>query len=206
MYLKMSTPDERSINKRPVVGFYDFVFISIGILCLSLTLPVLFRWFEFAQTKRWAVGTTLFVGIAALFLYARRPNAIRDRVAPCLDIYDFFLIGSVWFFANATLHNFVRWGGWNQTPHRMLIVFTLGFITLLAAFCLFTRGSSQRLVLAFFFLSFMGFVDGAWKFTTGTASPKWLISVPREYAYGSFVFAVVFLFAGLITVGLKKRG
>ncbi len=194
------------MDKRPMVGFYDFVFMSIGFLCSSLTLPVLFRWFEFTETRKWAVGVTFFVGDAALVLFVKRPDALRDRVAARIDLYDFILMVSIWFFANSTLRNFVRWGEWNMTTHRMLIVFTLGFITLLSAFCLFTRGPSRRLVFAFFFLSFMGLTDGVWKFTTGTASPDWLIPVPSEYAYGSFVFAGCFLFAGLVAVGLKKRG
>ena len=168
---KMSTPDDRSMNKRPLVGFYDFVFMSIGFLCLSLTLPVLYQWFEFTETKRRVVAVIFFVGDTALFLFAKRPDALRDRVATRIDLRDFVLIGSFWFFANSTLRNFVRWGEWNMTTHRMLIVFTLGFIALLSAFCLFTRGSSQRLVFPFFFLSFVGLSDGVWKFTTGT-TPK----------------------------------
>ena len=165
------TTDDRSMNKRPLVGFCDLVFISIGFLCLSLTLPVLFRWFEFTETRKWVVGVTFCAGNGALFLFAKRPDALRDRVATRTDLHDFILIGSIWFFANHTLRNFVRWGERNMTTHRMLIVFTLGFITLLSAFCLFTRGSSQRLVFTFFFLSFMGLSDGVWKFTTGT-TPK----------------------------------
>ena len=92
-----------------------------------------------------------------------------------------------------------------MTKHKMLIVFTLGCLTLLSIFCLFTRGSSNGLVFTFFFLSFIGLSDGVWKFTTGT-TPKWQIPIPKEYAYGSFAFARFFLFAWLIALGLKKRG
>ena len=193
------------MHQRPILGFYDFVFMSIAFLCLSLALPVLPRWFEFTETRKWVVGASFCLGVVALFLLAKRPDALRDQFATRLDLYDFVLLGSIWFFANSTLRNFVRWGEWNMTKHKMLIVFTLGFITLLSIFCLFTRGSSDRLVFTFFFLSFMGLSDGVWKFTTGT-TPKWLIPIPKEYAYGSFAFAGFFLLAWLIALGLKKRG
>jgi hypothetical protein len=53
-------------------------------------------------------------------------------------------------------------------------------------------------------LGFIGLADGLWKFTTET-TPKWPIPVPREYAYGSFVFAGIFLIAGLVAMKLQKN-
>src|SRR5580765_1515271 len=85
------------MNRRPILGFYDCVFMSIALLCLILTLPVLFRWFEFTETRKWVVGATLCVGNIALFFLAKRPNALRDPVATRIDLYDLLLVVSIGF-------------------------------------------------------------------------------------------------------------
>jgi hypothetical protein len=186
--------------------------VVASTLCLTLTTPVMFRWLELAETRRWAVTLTFCLGLGATFCLIQRPKWLTRNLRSQVGLYDALLVAAAWFFARQAVRSAGRWGGWEMSAHRMMLVVVLGGLSLFAAFCLLQRATLwevegwQKVANTTFLLAFGGFLQGSWILFAGTSSPKAVTAVPRQYALGSFLFGAGCLVAGWLTSRLAKRG
>ncbi len=210
--LTVLTPMLNGIGERRLFEFLDFVDTTTAARFRAwLTTPVMFRWLELAEARRWVVTLTFCTGLAATFCLVRQPRWLPRDWRSQVGLYDAVLIAAAWFFARQAVRSAVRWGGWEMSAHRMIVVAVLGGLSLFAALCLRQRTTLwgaegwQKVAFAAFLLALLGFLQGTWILFAGTSSPEAVTPVPREYALGSFLFGLSCLVAGWLTSRLGKR-
>jgi hypothetical protein len=142
------------------LDFYDYLLWTVGLLLLTLTVPVLPRWLGMGGQRKLVVAVTFFLGAMAFWAACFRPRVLRDNPTEHIDLFDGFMVASGLFFATVTCRIYLRWFHLGMTPHKMTIVAVHAFASLFAFYCIIDRGGLGKFAAICFFTGAFFLVPG----------------------------------------------
>jgi len=195
----------RSVMRRRL-DFYDFLFGSVGLLFLTLTVPLLPHWIELPWQRKVVISLLFLIGAVACWMLLNRPGFLKDNPSERADVFDFIIAGAGCLFAFATWGQAIRCAHGAASSHRLIIVSVLGFLLLFSAYCLVQRGGLKSLRDFCFILSGLSFLEWVWQLSGGPASPKspW-IHVSREVSYIPLLLGLILFIIGFVVNSIHRR-
>lgn len=191
---------------RRKLNVHDWWLATVGVLFLTLTVPVLSRWVEMTGGRKLIVTALFFSGLAAMWMLIRRPRMLTDAATSRIDLCDVIMALIGCFFAVEALRNFLRWTQGGMTPHQAAIISVLGFLAIFSFYCIAQRGGLKKFATICFIFAVPSFVAGMWRLIAGSASPRYFyVTVSKGEAYAYLAFGAAFLLLAVLSDAVQRH-